>query len=261
LIEVVNLHKAFDQKKVLCGVNLTIPDGMTTCIIGKSGCGKSVLLKHIVGLLEPDEGYVLVDNYNINEIKNSRLYQLRQQMGFVFQGSALFDSLNVYENVIIGLYERGNRDEKMLEEEAKRVLISVGLLPDPEHTSEIEFQKEWQILKYKKPADLSGGMKKRVGVARALAGKPSYIFYDEPTTGLDPVTSEQIDYLIANLAKKYKVTSIVITHDMFSVYRIAQKIAFLNGGTVRFEGSPDDLKFSKDEAILEFLERYRVNCS
>lgn len=182
-------------------------------------------------------------------------------MGFVFQGSALFDSLNVFENVIIGLYEHGYRDEKKLEEEAKRVLISVGLLPDPTETSESEFQKEWFILKYKKPADLSGGMKKRVGVARALAGKPSYIFYDEPTTGLDPVTSEQIDNLIANLAKKYKVTSVVITHDLFSVNRIANKVAFLNGGTIRFEGTPDELRNAKDEAIIEFLERYRTNCN
>lgn len=261
MIEIVNLHKAFEQKKVLSGVNLVIPDGMTTCIIGKSGCGKSVLLKHIVGLLEPDDGYVLVDKNNISQMKNSRLYKLRQQMGFVFQGSALFDSLNVFENVIIGLYEHGYRDEKKLEEEAKRVLISVGLLPDPTETSESEFQKEWFILKYKKPADLSGGMKKRVGVARALAGKPSYIFYDEPTTGLDPVTSEQIDNLIANLAKKYKVTSVVITHDLFSVNRIANKVAFLNGGTIRFEGTPDELRNAKDEAIIEFLERYRTNCN
>ncbi|MFH1050256.1 MAG: ABC transporter ATP-binding protein [bacterium] len=255
MIEIKNLHKSFGEKTVLKGVNLTIPDGSAKCIIGKSGCGKSVLLKHIVGLLEPDEGEVLVDGKRVQDLDNGDIFEMRRQMGFVFQGSALFDSLNVFENVVIGLYEHGNRNEIELEKEAIRVLSAVGLLPDQDSGS--DFDKEWQILKYKKPADLSGGMRKRVGVARALVGSPNYIFYDEPTTGLDPVNSEQIDKLIADLSKKLNVTSIVITHDMFSVFRIADDVAMLDDGIVRFEGKPDEFIKSDNPAVREFLERYQ----
>lgn len=257
MIQIKNLHKSFGEKTVLNGVNLTIPDGSAKCIIGKSGCGKSVLLKHIVGLLEPDEGEVLVDGKKVQDLDNGEIFDLRKQMGFVFQGSALFDSLNVFENVVIGLYEHGNRDEIALEKEALRVLSAVGLLPETNGNNKEEFDKEWHILKNKKPADLSGGMRKRVGVARALVGNPRYIFYDEPTTGLDPVTSEQIDRLIADLSKKLKVTSIVITHDMFSVFRIADDVAMLDNGEVRFEGKPEDFIKSEDPIVKEFLERYK----
>jgi phospholipid/cholesterol/gamma-HCH transport system ATP-binding protein len=257
MIQIRNLHKSFGEKTVLNGVSLTIPDGSAKCIIGKSGCGKSVLLKHIVGLLEPDEGEVLVDGKRVQDLDNGDIFEMRKQMGFVFQGSALFDSLTVFENVVIGLYEHGNRNEAELEKEAIRVLSNVGLLPE-RNGNDDEFEKEWQILKYKKPADLSGGMRKRVGVARALVGSPNYIFYDEPTTGLDPVTSEQIDRLIADLSKKLKVTSIVITHDMFSVFRIADDVAMLDNGLVRFEGKPDDFIKSEDPIVREFLERYKL---
>mgnify|MGYP005855482427 CR=1 FL=1 len=257
MIQIRNLHKSFGEKKVLKGVSLTIPDGSAKCIIGKSGCGKSVLLKHIVGLLEPDEGEVLVDGKKVQDMENGEIFEIRKQMGFVFQGSALFDSLNVFENVILGLYEHGSRDEIFLENEAIRVLTAVGLLPEINGDSKEDFEKEWQILKVKKPADLSGGMRKRVGVARALVGNPNYIFYDEPTTGLDPVTSEQIDRLIAKLSKKLKVTSIVITHDMFSVFRIADDVAMLDNGFVHFEGKPDDFIKSGDPIVKEFLERYK----
>jgi phospholipid/cholesterol/gamma-HCH transport system ATP-binding protein len=226
------------------------------CIIGKSGCGKSVLLKHIVGLLQPDKGQVIVDGNDMSVLKDNELYKLRRKMGFVFQGSALFDSYTVYENVIISLFEHGLRDESYLKSEAIRVLSSVGLLPPQESVSEKEFEKEWEILKNKKPADLSGGMRKRVGVARALVGSPEYIFYDEPTTGLDPVTSEQIDMLIADLSKKLNATSLVITHDMFSVFRIANTVAMLDEGHVHFKGSPEELKASTNPSVKEFLERY-----
>jgi phospholipid/cholesterol/gamma-HCH transport system ATP-binding protein len=256
MIKIENLHKSFGQKNVLKGVNLTIPDGSTMCIIGKSGCGKSVLIKHIVGLLEPDIGRVLVDGAEIGTMPAKDLFNLRKKMGFVFQGSALFDSLTVYENVIIGLYEHGQEDDRILTSEALRVLSSVGLLPELDEQESESFQREWAILRDKKPSDLSGGMRKRVGVARALVGHPSYIFYDEPTTGLDPVTSEQIDHLIALLADKLKVTSVVITHDMFSVFRIAKTVALLDEGEVRFNGRPDQLNLSTDPAIIEFLERY-----
>lgn len=256
MIEINNLYKSFGQKNVLNGVSMNIPNGSTMCIIGRSGCGKSVLLKHIVGLLEPDNGCVKVDDKEISFLSNSELFELRRRIGFVFQGSALFDSYNVFENIVIGLYEHGLRDNGKLEEEAIRVLSAVGLLPEKQSVSLSDFEKEWNILKEKKPSDLSGGMKKRVGVARALVGEPDYIFYDEPTTGLDPVTSRQIDQLIAHLSKKLKVTSLVITHDMFSVFEVADSVAMLDEGKVRFFGNPKELKESNDERVVEFLSRY-----
>jgi len=257
MIEIEDLHKSFGPKVVLDGVNLTIPSGQTMCIIGKSGCGKSVLIKNIVGLLQPDKGRVIVDGKDVSKLKKKELFELRQKIGFVFQGSALFDSMTVYENIIISLWEKGLRDQKILEEEAKKVLKAVSLLPETNGNDSSEFEREWKILKDKKPSDLSGGMKKRVGVARALVGNPEYILYDEPTTGLDPVTSEQIDRLIAQLAKKFNVTSVVITHDMFSVQRVADKVAMLDEGKVKFEGTPQELELSTDPVVIEFLERYK----
>lgn len=255
MIEIQNLYKSFGEKKVLDGLNINIPTGDTMCIIGKSGCGKSVLLKHIVGLLVPDSGRVIIDGKQIDTLSQKEIFALRRQIGFVFQGSALFDSLNVYENVVIGLYEHGVRENKTLEDEAIRVLANVGLLPDRDKDTSI-FEKEWLILKNKKPSDLSGGMRKRVGVARALVGSPSYIFYDEPTTGLDPVTSEQIDNLIASLTNKLKITSLVITHDMFSVFKIASTVTMLDKGKVQFSGSPEEMKCTNNAVVQEFLERY-----
>lgn len=255
MINIVDIHKSFGQKKVLSGVSMDISSGDTFCIIGKSGCGKSVLIKHIVGLLEADSGYVAIDGQKISELTQKDLFKLRRKFGFVFQGAALFDSYSVYENVILGMYEHGERDMIYLEKEAQRVLSAVGLLPEI-NIDDANFNKEWEILKNKKPADLSGGMKKRVGVARALVGSPEYVFYDEPTTGLDPVTSEQIDDLIANLSNNLNVTSIVITHDMFSVYKIANNVAMLNEGKVQFIGSTSELKATNDPIVREFLDRY-----
>jgi phospholipid/cholesterol/gamma-HCH transport system ATP-binding protein len=256
MIKINNLHKAFGPKQVLSGVDLVITPGDTICIIGKSGCGKSVLLKHIVGLLDPDQGNVIVNGVEVATMKPAEIFNLRKQIGYVFQGAALFDSMTVYENTIIGLYEHGERDHTMMENEAIRVLSAVGLLPPKDEVCEEEFQKEWAILKFKKPADLSGGMRKRVGVARALVGSPKFVFYDEPTTGLDPVTSEQIDALIEDLTKKMNVTSVVITHDMFSVFKVAQTVALLDQGKVRFFGTVDELRSTKDPQVVEFLERY-----
>ncbi len=256
MIEIKNLHKSFGPKNVLNGVDLEITPGDTICIIGKSGCGKSVLLKHIVGLLEPNMGKVLVDGMEVAKMKADDIFELRKQIGYVFQSAALFDSMTVYENTIIGLYEHGERDHEMMEKEAIRVLSAVGLLPDRKEVSGEEFLEEWEILKNKKPADLSGGMRKRVGVARALVGSPKFVFYDEPTTGLDPVTSEQIDALIEELTKRMNVTSIVITHDMFSVFKIAKTVAMLDKGKVRFFGTVDELRKSDDKEVIEFLERY-----
>ncbi len=255
MIAINDIHKSFGNKKVLSGISLNIATGDTFCIIGKSGCGKSVLIKHIVGLLEADSGYVEIDGQRISELSRKELFKLRRKFGFVFQGAALFDSYSVFENVVLGIYEHGERNMDVLEREAKRVLSAVGLLPEA-RSDENYFRKEWEILKDKKPADLSGGMKKRVGVARALVGSPEYVFYDEPTTGLDPVTSEQIDELISNLSKNLNVTSIVITHDMFSVYKIANNVAMLNDGKVQFVGSTKELSTSNDKIVREFLDRY-----
>lgn len=261
MIEIVDLYKSFGPKEVLSGVNLSIPTGDTMCIIGKSGCGKSVLLKHIVGLLKPDRGKVLVDDMEIAGLEAKEIFDLRLKMGFVFQGAALFDSYTVFENIITGLYEHGNRNMEKLEEEAKRVLSAVAMLPERSGNGSDDeyFRKEWEILKDKKPSDLSGGMRKRVGVARALVGNPEYIFYDEPTTGLDPVTSEQIDNLIADLTENLNVTSLVITHDMFSVAKVADSVAMLNEGKVWFQGTYKEMQNSPDPAVIEFLERYVID--
>ena len=256
MIEIKDLSKSFGNKSVLEGVNLQIPDGDTICIIGKSGSGKSVLLKHIVGLLTPDSGMVTVDGNPIEDLSRKELFALRQKIGYVFQSAALFDSYTVYENTVLSLYEHGVKDENILEKEALRVLSAVKLLPIKENVGAAAFEKEWNILKHKKPSDLSGGMRKRVGVARALVGTPEYIFYDEPTTGLDPVTSEQIDILINDITQELKVTSVVITHDMFSVFRIADTVAMLHDGKVRFHGSASELRDTKDPVVSEFLERY-----
>jgi len=256
MIELTNIHKSFGVKKVLRGISFVVEEGQTTCIIGKSGSGKSVLLKNIVGLLLPDIGSVTFNGSCIATLTQKELFRIRRSVGYVFQGAALFDSMTVFENVIFRMFEHGEKKIQTLEDEAKRVLSAVGLLPDFDDLQPEGFEKEWKLLKDKKPSDLSGGMKKRVGVARALTGSPEYIFYDEPTTGLDPVTSEQIDILIADLAKKFKVTSLVITHDMFSVYRIAHQVKMLDQGVVCFSGTVDELQTSTDPVVSEFIERF-----
>lgn len=256
MIQILNLHKSFGEKVVLRNLSMQIKKGETTCIIGKSGSGKSVLIKHIVGLLEPDSGTIIFEGYEVPKLSRKELFKLRENMGYVFQGAALFDSYNVYENVILGLFERGIRDTKYLESEAHRVLKAVQLLPDPDEVGSLAYQKEWKILSEKMPSDLSGGMRKRVGVARALVGTPQYIFYDEPTTGLDPVTSEQIDDLILDIQRKLKVTSIVITHDLFSVYKIADRVAMLHNAEKIFDDQVDKFKNSSLEEVKEFQFRY-----
>lgn len=256
MIEIKSLYRSFGEKQVLDGVDMTIDTGDTVCIIGKSGCGKSVLIKNIVGLLTPDKGSVKIDDVEVQNLSRKQLFKLRENFGFVFQSAALFDSLTVFENVVLRMYEHGQRDIKTLENEAKKTLSYVGLLPNLEEQDSLNFVKEWNNLKEKKPSDLSGGMRKRVGVARALTGNPKYIFYDEPTTGLDPVTSEQIDKLIKELTQKLNATSIVITHDMFSVSRIAHSVVMLNNGKVQFEGTPEEMQKSSDTVVSEFLERY-----
>ena len=257
MIQIRNLVKQLGDNLVLRSVDLDINDGETLCIIGKSGCGKSVLLKHVVGLLQPDSGEVIVDDFSVPDLTKEQLFEMRKHIGYVFQGAALFDSLTVFENVVLRLYEHNERNKNVLINEAKSVLSAVGLLPDIAEKETEHFNREWQVLANKMPSDLSGGMKKRVAVARALIGTPRYIFYDEPTTGLDPVTSDRIDNLIAKLSKKLNSTAVLITHDMFSVYKIAEKVAMLNDGKIQFYGNVAELKASTDPVVQEFLERYR----
>lgn len=258
MIIIENLHKAFGPKKVLRGISMVIPDGETTVIIGKSGTGKSVLLKLIVGLLEPDQGTITIDGRQVNQMSEKELYEMRRNIGYVFQGAALFDSMTVAENLVLGLYEHGERNHELLEREIRVNLTNVGLLPDPALVTAADFNAAYEIIAHKKPAELSGGMRKRVGVARALVGTPKYIFYDEPTTGLDPVTSEQIDNLVTDLTHKLDVTSIVITHDIFSVYKTANKVVMLDDGLIHFTGTPLELQRSADPIVQEFIERYAM---
>ena len=240
MIEIRNLHKSFGDNKVLKGVNLDIDTGETIVIIGRSGCGKSVLIKHIVGLLYPDDGYVKVEGQRVDEMDMKELYKMRGKFGFLFQGSALFDSMTVGENVSLPLAESGKRFTLAeLDKKVSEKLDMVGMAG---------FQKL-------KPAELSGGMKKRVGLARALITDPDYIFYDEPTTGLDPIMSDSIDDLIKELTDRLNVTSVVVTHDMYSVKKVANQVAMMHDGKIHFSGTPAELVSSKDQTIKEFIQR------
>jgi phospholipid/cholesterol/gamma-HCH transport system ATP-binding protein len=240
MIEIKNLYKKFKDKKVLSGIELTINTGETIAIIGRSGCGKSVLIKHIVGLLFPDEGYVKVEGQNISALTGKGLFEMRRKFGFLFQGSALFDSMTVGENVALPIVEN-NRSIKQtdVEEMVEHKLELVGL----------------SNIIHLKPSELSGGMKKRVALARALITDPDYILYDEPTTGLDPIMSDSIDELVKELNNKLNVTSIVVTHDMVSVKNVADKVAMIHEGKIYFQGTPDELLNSGDIVINNFIKR------
>ena len=240
MIEIVNLHKTFGNNHVLKGVDLTIEEGETNVIIGKSGSGKSVLLKHIVGLLFPDEGYVKVGGKIISQNDTEILYEIRKKFGFLFQGSALFDSMTVGENIALPIIENELINSKTeIDKKIEKMLDLVGL-PNTQSL---------------KPAELSGGMKKRVGLARALITEPEYILYDEPTTGLDPIMSDSIDDLIKHLAEQLNVTSIVVTHDMFSVKNVADEVAMMHDGKIYFKGTPNKLISSDDKIIKDFINR------
>ncbi len=240
MIEIIDLHKSFGDNHVLRGVNLLIKEGEFLAIIGRSGCGKSVLLKHIVGLLKPDEGIVKFGGKVISELDKKELYEVRKRFGFLFQGAALFDSMSVEENISLPLIENSSELTKdKIDELVTQKLELVGL----------------PGIQKLKPAELSGGMKKRVALARALITNPDYILYDEPTTGLDPIMSDSIDELIKQLNEKLKVTSIIVTHDMFSVKNTAEKIAMMHEGKIYFTGTPDEMINSNDPVIINFIKR------
>lgn len=240
MIVIQDLHKSFGGNKVLKGLDLTINKGEALTIIGRSGCGKSVLLKHIIGLLKPDQGTVTVEGYDINKIKEKDLYELRKKFGFLFQGAALFDSMTVGENVSLPLIEGNTKFTQTEIDKAVAEKLEMVALPGIEKL---------------KPAELSGGMRKRVGLARALITNPEYILYDEPTTGLDPIMSESIDNLIKELSDKLKVTSIIVTHDMISVNIVAERVAMAHEGKIYFTGTPKELMASGDEVIQDFIAR------
>ncbi|MEO6068810.1 MAG: ATP-binding cassette domain-containing protein [Gemmatimonadota bacterium] len=237
MISFRDVHKAFGPKQVLSGVTLDIPDGQTTVLIGFSGTGKSVSLKLIAGLLRPDAGEVAVDGMVVKDQDPRGLVALRARIGYVFQFSALFDSMTVAGNIRLGLVRRGIEEA----EQAERVRESLRLV-DLVGTEE------------RFPAELSGGMRKRVGIARAIALKPRYILYDEPTTGLDPVTSAVIDKLMARTARELGVTSVIVTHDMRSAYTVGDRIAMLYEGTIRQVGTVAEIQATDDPVVRQFIE-------
>lgn len=237
MIEIINLQKAFGSKKVLNGVNLRVGKGESMVVIGGSGSGKSVLIKHIIGLLRPDAGMVLVDNIDITRLGEKGLYEVRKKFGMLFQGAALFDSMKVWENVAFALL----RQKKMKEREARDLAIEklrmVGLVGVEDLM----------------PSDLSGGMKKRVGLARAIAHEPEILLYDEPTTGLDPIMADAINDLIVEMKQRLAVTSVAITHDMQSAYKIGDRIAMLYNGVIIASGSSDEIRNTQDPLVHQFI--------
>jgi phospholipid/cholesterol/gamma-HCH transport system ATP-binding protein len=237
MIEVRNLHKTFGEKHVLRGVNLAIQSGESITIIGQSGCGKSVLLKHLVGLLEPDEGEVVVDGEPITGARRREMYEIRKKFGVLFQGSALFDSMTVEENVGLALRTHTIMTDLQISERAAECLRLVSM----EGTQKL------------KPAELSGGMKKRVGLARAIAMQPAYILYDEPTTGLDPITADSINDLVIHLNHQLKVTTVVVTHDMVSAYKVSDRIVMLHGGEIIFSGTPQETQTTDMNIVRRFV--------
>lgn len=237
MIEIVDLHKSFGNKKVLDGVNLTINTGETLTIIGRSGEGKSVLLKHIIGLMKPDSGTIKIDGDDITMYNHSQMVNLRKRFGMLFQGSALFDSMTVDENVGLGLREHNIHPEGQIKRIVTERLAQVGLR-DVEDI---------------KPAELSGGMKKRVGLARAIAMDPEFVLYDEPTTGLDPIMADAINDLIIRMKRTLTITSIAVTHDMVSAYKISDRIAVLYKGKIIVTGTPDQIRSSDSEIVQQFI--------
>ena len=237
-IKVSNLHKAFGKKVVLDGVDLEIKKGESLVVIGGSGTGKSVLIKCIQGLLTPDTGSILVDDQEVVGAARSERDSLHSKMGMLFQGGALFDSLSVWENVAFGLIENQRLSKKVAKVEAIRVLRQVGLAPDVADLS---------------PSELSGGMQKRVGLARAIATRPEIIFFDEPTTGLDPIMADVINELIIESVKGLGATALTITHDMASARKIADKIAMLYKGKIIWYGTVKEMEKTNNEFVKQFI--------
>ncbi|HKT58708.1 MAG TPA: ATP-binding cassette domain-containing protein [Gemmatimonadales bacterium] len=241
MIELIDVHKKFGKQVVLDGVNFNVQEGETVALLGPSGTGKSVLLKHIIGLIHPDSGTIIVDDKDVPRLKRHELAELRSHIGYVFQNGALFDSDNVFENVRLGITDESKYRD--LDYARHRVAECIRLVNLPPET----------VDKY--PAELSGGMRKRVGIARAIAGSPKYLLYDEPTSGLDPVNADVIDELVRSLAETLGVTGVMVTHDVRGAFRTANRLALLTGGKIVQQGTPKEFLASTDPRVQEFLER------
>jgi phospholipid/cholesterol/gamma-HCH transport system ATP-binding protein len=237
VIRFVDVHKRFGDRVVLDGFSLDVPDGLTTVLLGASGAGKSVTLKHVVGLIRPDSGHVEVDGEQVDTLEPDALATLRQKIGYVFQFAALFDSLSIGDNIRLGLV-RQRIDPEEIEARVVETLGVVGLSDSADRF----------------PAELSGGMRKRAGIARAIALRPRYILWDEPTTGLDPVTAATMDRLMRRTAEEYGVTSVVVTHDMRSAFTVADRIAMLHHGTLRTVGTVAEIQATEDPVVRQFIE-------
>ncbi|WNG42172.1 ABC transporter ATP-binding protein [Archangium minus] len=241
MIEIVGLHKSFGETKVLTGINLAVPAGSTCVILGGSGSGKTVLMKHMIGLLKPDQGQVIIDGEDLVPMGAEELERVRRKFGMVFQAAALFDSMDVYENVAFPL-----REHSRMPEEEVRALVR----------SKLDLMGLPKSVESKFPADLSGGMRKRVGLARAIVMNPKIVLYDEPTTGLDPITTDYVDEMILAAQRELGITSVVISHDIASAFNIADQIAFLSKGVILEQGPPEQVRASQHPTVKIFLETW-----
>jgi phospholipid/cholesterol/gamma-HCH transport system ATP-binding protein len=237
-IEMRGLHKKLGWQNILRGVDLTVQRGETLAIIGPSGEGKTVLMKHVIGLMRPDQGEVIVDGVHVEKLREREFAPVRRKVSMMFQNAALFDFMTVEENIAFPLIESGVRDRQELKDRVQEALEVVDLA---EHGKKL-------------PVNLSGGMRKRAGIARAIVGRSQCILYDEPTASLDPVVSDVIDQMILRLQKRYHITSLVVTHDMKSLFKIADRVAMLKEGVIRFLGTPDELRNSTDSVVQDFIE-------
>lgn len=237
MIKIIDLYKSFNGQKVLEGVNLTISNKEVVTIMGKSGGGKSVLIKHLIGLLMPDKGSILIDGVDITRLDQKELDKIREKLGVLFQGGALFDSLTVYGNVAFPLKEKTKLNKKEIRERVIQALEDVGL----------------RGIGSKYPAELSGGMKKRVALARALITEPTIVLFDEPTTGLDPVITSSIHKLIRTTHEKYGYTGVIISHEVPEIFEITDKVAMLHNGVIVETGTPDEIKNSSNPAVRQFI--------
>lgn len=241
MIEIAGLQKSFGEVKVLTGINLSVPAGNTCVILGGSGSGKTVMMKHMIGLLKPDEGRVIIDGEDLVPMDPEDLERVRRKFGMVFQAAALFDSLNIYENVAFPLREHTKLPEDEIRQRVRAKLDLMGLPRSVEH---------------KVPADLSGGMRKRVGLARAIVMDPKIVLYDEPTTGLDPISTDYVDEMILAAQRELGITSVVISHDISSAFNIADQIAFLSKGVILEEGPPERVRESRNPTVQHFLQTW-----
>ena len=237
MIEVKNLYKSYGEKGVLSDISLSVSHGQSLAVVGKSGAGKSVLLRCLIGLVKPDNGTIYVDNKLINTMNFSQLQKIRSSIGMVFQFGALFDSMTVEENISLALQKLTKLNENEIQQRVHNSL------------EEVDMAGTENLI----PAELSGGMKKRVGIARAIAIKPAYLFYDEPTTGLDPVMTDSINRLIRKFQDTGEVTSVIITHEMRTVYDVADRVLLLHEGRIQYDGSPDTINNVDDPVVQQFI--------